>query len=292
MIVVRLMGGLGNQMFQYALGRHLSVKASTGLKLDHSLLPRAETPYRYELREYHVAAEQASAADVRRLSEHYPRPPAGLVRRALHHWRFGSRRTHIVERTLEFDPDVLSLGTDVMLEGYWQSPKYFEPIEDLIRDDLRLRLPLPERASAQAAALRAEESVCIHVRRGDYVHNPGAAAMHGLCGPDYYDQATRWIAERIPGAKFHVFSNDIDWVRSEFRLPVAFSAVEPTLDRPQVDLSLMSSCRHFVIANSSYSWWAAWLSAADRKTVIAPRKWGIAAALNTVSRFPSGWIVL
>ena len=290
MIVVRLMGGLGNQLFQYALGRHLSLKAKTTLRLDCSLLPVADTPYRYELHAYRLDAQQAIPRDVRRFNEAY-RGVKGLVARAAHRWRFGTRRTHIVERTLDFDPEVLAAGDDVMLEGYWQSPRYFESIEQTLRNDLRLRSPLPEAAQAAAAALREEESVCVHVRRGDYVSDPRAAAFHGSCGMDYYDEAIARVISRIPGARFHVFSNDPGWVRDHFRLPVPFQCVEATPEQPHVDLAVMSSCRHFVIANSSYSWWAAWLSHSDRKVVVAPRKWFRAAEIDPASRFPPDWIV-
>jgi hypothetical protein len=154
---------------------------------------------------------------------------------------------------------------------------------------LVLREPLAPTAAALAARLRAEESVCVHVRRGDYARNPQALAVHGLCPPEYYAAGIALVAARVSQPVYYVFSDEPDWVRAEFAPGVPFTCIDSNADRPHVELHLMSSCRHFVIANSSFSWWGAWLSGGG--TVVAPRQWATAPELNVASRFPRGWLL-
>jgi hypothetical protein len=298
LIITRLMGGLGNQMFQYALGRSLALRHGVELKVDLDFLRHEQfktpdtTPYEYALRRLRIEAAVASDEECLRLRQ----PPVRGWRRQLRKARVAltprSRRSHIVERGLEFDPAVLQTGPRAYLEGYWQSPRYFEACADRIRADLEPCDPPDEANAGLLAQIARGPAVAVHVRRGDYLTNPGAARVHGVCGLDYYAAALGLLAPRAPGARYFLFSNDPDWVAGNLRVPGPATVVSHNGDRPWEDIRLMRACTHFVIANSSFSWWGAWLAHAPGKIVVAPRRWGLAPGLNVATRHPPDWITV
>lgn len=297
MVITRLMGGLGNQMFQYALGRALALRHGVPLKVDLDFLLRESraipdtTPHDYNLPHFRITAEPASAGEVARLRL----PKARGWRRAVRRAQLTlapATLTHVVERSLAFDPRVLRAGPDVYLEGYWQSPHYFEHAATQVRDDFELREAPDARNAALLQEIARGESVAVHVRRGDYLSSPGAARVHGACGLDYYAAALQFIGGRLREPRFFLFSDDPDWVRANLKVPGPATTVTGNAARPWEDIRLMRACRHFVIANSSFSWWGAWLSTAPGKVVVAPRRWGLAPDLNVATRHPPGWITI
>ncbi|HUR42276.1 MAG TPA: alpha-1,2-fucosyltransferase [Verrucomicrobiae bacterium] len=297
MIVAKLMGGLGNQMFQYALGRHLALKHGVPLKVDLDFLLRESrsvpdtTPHDYNLPHFHVAAEPSTVAETSVLKLPVARGWRRQLRRVQQMLAPGSL-THVLERGLAFDPRVLRAGPDVYLEGYWQSPRYFEPVAAQIRADFELRDGPDGRNAALLLDIADSEAVAVHVRRGDYITSPGAARVHGLCGLDYYEAALAEIARRVRVPRFFLFSDDPAWVQANLRVPGTATMITHNGPRPWEDLRLMRACRHFVIANSSFSWWGAWLSAAPGKIVIAPRRWALESGLNVATRHPPEWQTL
>lgn len=292
------MGGLGNQMFQYALGRHLALRHGTGLKVDLDFLLHGSrvapdtTPHDYNLPHFDIAATPATEAEIARLRL----PPARGWRRRLRRARLAitpSRRwTHAQERGFAFQPRVLETGPDVYLDGYWQSPRYFEPVASRIRQDFRVKTPPDARNAALLDQIGHGAAVAVHVRRGDYVTSPGAARVHGLCGLDYYEAALRLVAGRVSAPRFFVFSDDPAWARANLHLPGPATFVDHNGDRPWEDLRLMRACRHFVIANSSFSWWGAWLAEPAGKIVVAPKRWAREPGLNVATRHPPDWITI
>lgn len=292
-VTTRLMGGLGNQMFQYAAGRAIALRRGVPLALDLDFLegpvPDGTTPRRYALQPFAIDARFAGETE-RALR------PAGRPGR-LARWRDAltppARKPYLQERTAALDTRLLAAGGDVYLEGYWQCPGYFEAVGDRIRQDFALRQPaegrnreLLEEIAAAPAAL------ALHVRRGDYVSNPAAAQVHGVCDLDYYQRAIRWLDARAGDLRYFVFSDDPEWVRSQLHIGHPSCHVAHNGDAPHEDLRLMAACRHFVIANSSFSWWGAWLGRAPDRLVIAPRRWALDPALEVPDRFPAGWIRL
>lgn len=298
MIIARLMGGLGNQMFQYALGRRLALQHGTELKVDLDWLLRESritsdtTPHDYNLPHFRIAATAATAAEIAPLRL----PPVRGWRRRLRRARLAltpaRRWTHAQERSLAFQPRVLRTGPHVYLEGYWQSPRYFEAVADRIRADFALAAPPDPRNAALLADIARGNAVAVHVRRGDYLSSPGAARVHGVCGLDYYAAALALIAARVPEPRFFLFSDDPDWARANLRVPGPATTVSHNGAQPWEDIRLMRACRHFVIANSSFSWWGAWLAAPAGKIVVAPQRWALEPGLNVATRHPASWITL
>jgi hypothetical protein len=291
MVVVKLMGGLGNQMFQYACGRRLAHARSTSLKLDVSELG-APNGRPYALCHLNISAEIAADEDIRRFKS-LPR----LM-------RWASRRAGIVslpylehnvvrERFFHFDDAILSLPGDVYLEGFWQSECYFKDIETLIRREFTpRRAPAAENVD-MAAAIASTNAVSVHVRRGDYVSNPVCNAFHGLCSPDYYHRAAQLVADIAARPTFFVFSDDPEWAMSNVRLGREMRYVTNNLGKNDFeDLRLMALCKHHIIANSSFSLWGAWLSGDPDKRVIAPAKWFNAPEHDTKDMIPPSWIRL
>jgi hypothetical protein len=268
MIIVNLKGGTGNQLFQYALGRHLSLKNNDVLKLDVSGLDRANKLgdiYRpLQLNAFNVGKEVASDEEVRRLKY-----PFGIISKG---WRWFSfrvlRRTNVI-----FDPRVLSLTGDIYLDGYWQSPRYFDAIRDVLLKELTLAKPFCAPAAILAAQIKAGPSASIHVRRGDYVKNPRVLKEFVPCSQAYYERAVAEVRRRAGDVTFFVFSDDIGWAKENLPLGERAVYVKDQAITDTEELMLMSLCEHNIIANSSFSWWGAWLNQNPNKVVIAPRPW-------------------
>jgi hypothetical protein len=197
----------------------------------------------------------------------------------------------VAERGFSYDPAVAALRPPVALYGNWQSERYFADIAGTIRADFTLAEPLDAIRQQLANEIAATpRSVSVHVRRGDYVTNPTANAYHGTCEPAWYAAAKARLEESLAGARYIVFSDDVAWARAN--LPDFADAlfVEPAADgRDERDMHLMSLCRYHIIANSSFSWWGAWLDPRPDKRVIAPARWFAGAAHDTRDLIPTAW---
>ncbi len=279
-------------MFQYAAGRALALRNETALALDISGFESYGLHQGFELqRVFRGSFEVASGADIRRVLGW--QSPAGirriLARRPLARL-FRTRLT--VEPHFQYWPGIQNLPKDCYLSGYWQSERYFSDAAAQIRDDFTFRLPLEGMNAELAGQMSHAGSVSLHVRRGDYVSNPRTAATHGACSLDYYQAAIRHVAERVPQPRFFIFSDDIAWVRAN--LNIEFPCVHVQHNRGAEsynDMRLMSLCRHHIIANSSFSWWGAWLNQSMDKIVVAPQRW-FARPTDVRDLFPPGWVTL
>ncbi|MFH1708611.1 MAG: alpha-1,2-fucosyltransferase [Planctomycetota bacterium] len=283
MIVTRLKGGLGNQMFQYAVGRHLAHIHGTALKFD--LTKYADDPQRtYDLHVFNIAAAEAASEDIRSLCTRGARWPARLMARLA-----GRRLTYFRETSKQFDPAILQLPDDVYLEGYWQSELYFRAIADIIRAEFTVKAPLSGRNAEVAAMIRAAAApVSLHVRRGDYLTNPNWATVPEA----FYRAAAARIAAQMANPHFFCFSDDPAWVRDHLDLGQDRTVIEGNAGAAHEDLRLMSLCRHHIIANSSFSWWGAWLDPGPDKIVIGPRRWFKDPDKAMGDMIPEGWILL
>jgi hypothetical protein len=299
MIVVRLMGGLGNQMFEYAAGLRLAARHRTELKLDLTFLldrtPRPNFVFRdLDLDVFPIAIEAASDSEVRRFRSLAGDGRPSLLRRAMNKF---ARETVYIERAPEFDAVVLDLPDNTYLEGYFQDERYFADV----RDEVRRRFTLPPAGAAIGVAtraladrIRADDAICLNVRRGDYVTNPEAAKFHGVCSKSYYDRGVSELRRRGVTGKVYVFSDDVDWCRDAFPEADGFTVVghEHDGERFELKLWLMSLCSHFVIPNSSYGWWAAWLSTTAGKLVVRPSRWFRDPGRAAVNVCPRDWIAV
>lgn len=289
MVIVRLTGGLGNQMFQYAAGRALADRLGTELLIDtrafeHALAFRAYTRRAYALAPFSLRARVATAADLKNwpvwVIEIGMR--LGFVRPLFRRWHF--------ESALRYDASLRTLHDPICLVGYWQSERYFIDVADGIRADFTLRESLCDANANLLELARSTGAVGLHVRRGDFVSLSNAAQVHGLCSIDYYGRAINLVRSRCPGCRFLIFSDDPQWARAELPLDPSAVFVTGNAERPEQDLILMSACNHHIIANSSFSWWGAWLASNPSKIVIAPKRWFLNAAHDASDLIPDRWI--
>lgn len=296
MIIVKLMGGLGNQMFQYAAARRLAWSCAAEMKLDLSFLQgdQAGTTRRvFELKHLSISAREASAREIADASGEGEAPQSVAIRMFRRFFSPGPRPKLYRERFFHFDARVLKLRDNCFLDGYWQSEKYFVEIEQLIRQEFTVAEPLSGMNLELARAIQAKNSICVHVRRGDYVSSPMVNQFHGTCPLEYYLQAVAKMASLVPEPHFFIFSDEAGWVKENLSLPYPSTVVahNGALEGYQ-DLRLMSLCRHHIIANSSLSWWGAWLCTNPGKTVIAPRRWFSDPSIDTGDLIPAGWLRL
>lgn len=292
MIITKIIGGLGNQMFQYAAGRALSLKSDTALALDISGFKNYKLHQGFEFpRIFNQSSEIASQLDVFKMLG-WQSPI--ILQRILSRTPFASYRhkRFIAEPHFQYWSGINRLPTNCYLSGYWQSEKYFNDVSSQIRSDFAFRLPLENKNIELALKIAQTNSVSLHIRRGDYVSNQQATAKHGLCSLDYYRASIRYIAERIPQPNFFVFSDDIGWVKDNLNIDFSHEYVDHNHGAESYnDMRLMSMCQHHIIANSSFSWWGAWLNPSMEKIVIAPKKW-FAVDVNTSDLYPDGWVSL
>ncbi len=283
MIITRLFGGAGNQLFQYAAGRALADHLRTDLALDRRYLG-----LRDENR-----ADCFSNFEEARFVDNVALPPAkmdGFARYAL--WRkLGRDPQFRREAGLGFNDGFFDLPDQSYLHGYWQSERYFGDAAKRIREDLRMTTPLNEANRDMAEQIaEAEVPVSVHVRRGDYVGD-GAFAV---CSPEYYRGAVARMGEELEGSvTCFVFSNDPDWARTHLDLGAETIVVDINDEKHgHFDMHLQSLCAHNIIANSTFSWWGAWLNANADKRVIAPKDWFGPGKPANPDICPPGWIRL
>jgi len=265
MKTVKLFGGLGNQMFQYAFLRSLATRTGDVVCIDSSFLRDDSLHNGYELgRVFGISLSEAPPKEVARLSV----PPSSLVQRFRR--KYLTKRSHLIDKKFGYQPELLELAGDRYFEGYWQSERYFEGINDEIRRDFTFRKPLDERNLALLRDL-PRPIASIHVRRGDYLKYPNL----NICGPGYFENALACLDSRQSVSSFIVFSDDIEYCKATLRLganPAAFVDWNTGVESWQ-DMALMARCDHHIIANSSFSWWGAWLNADPAKVVVAPAVW-------------------
>lgn len=292
MVIANILGGLGNQMFQYALGRAISLEHGVRLCVDIGEFSRQSIHQGFELtRVFSIGEAQASAEDLynvlgwqssRLAIRLLARPEARLLR----------TKHLVVEPHFHYFSGIKRVPSSCYLKGYWQSERYFSAVADAIRADFTFRLPLSEENKRIAENIAAVNAVSLHVRRGDYVSNPHTLSVHGVCSIEYYVRAIRHIAERVPDPVFFVFSDDLDWVKEALRIDHPCHYVDHNRGSESYnDMRLMSLCSHHVLANSSFSWWGAWLNPSDTKIVVAPNRW-FARPVDVSDLLPDGWVRL
>ena len=289
MIITHVIGGLGNQMFQYAIGRALSLERAAPLRLDIQDFDGYTLHNGFELeRVFNIDAQLASTRDVHEVLGWRAFGPIRrrLFRRQLARFRGGSL---FVDNLFGQRQLVSAVPDSCYLMGNWQSEKYFKHVEDAICSDFSFKIPLTGRNAEVASLIRNRLAVSLHVRRGDMAGNPAAFAVHGLCSLDYYRRAVEYVAARVANPEFFVFSDDMPWVREHLQLGYPCHYIEHNKGSESYnDMHLMSLCHHHIIANSSFSWWGAWLDSRKEKIVVAPERW-FAAECDSSDIIPATW---
>jgi hypothetical protein len=298
MIIVRLEGGLGNQMFQYATAKHLSLIQHTDLKVDLSAFDK--TIYKenatwrgFQLDVFNLNVGIATAEDMKSVKNAAPDLFEKLQYRLL---RIKSipyyRRNEVYESTpFRFDRNILKAGKNTHLTGYWQSPHYFDAIIKNLLTDFTLREKPDLSTYPFIDQIQDQNSVSIHIRRGDYVSNPEYLKIHGLCSVEYYRAAIDYICSKVSNPVFYFFSDDMEWVKKSLKTEYPTVYVSGTPEgKDHYELHLMSLCKYNIIANSSFSWWGAWLNTNAEKIVIAPKQWISDAGIDTNDLIPANWV--
>jgi len=279
-------------MFQYAVGRSLSLRLQTEFKLDISEFDGYSLHQGFELdRVFGINTHLAAEREIRELLGWQSVP---LIQRLVARLAPGGRLGRMVcEPHYHYWPGIRNISGDCYLSGYWQSGEYFSEIEAVIRKDFSFKSFTDDKNRKLADKIQSVHSVSLHVRRGDYVASAKTNAMHGTCSLDYYRQAIDYINRYVEGVYFFVFSDDIPWVKENLMIPRGCQFVYHNQGQNSFrDMQLMSLCKHHIIANSTFSWWGAWLDAEKTKVVIAPERWFGHDNYSTKNLYPSGWVVM
>lgn len=289
MIISRLDGGLGNQMFQYAYGLFLARRHNVELMLDTSSY-RERPQHGYLLDRFRIQSGPVGNADEARIPGRYrPRGERSLVRQWL---GFDGLRRY-KEHSFGFRQKHLSVPDGRYLVGYWQSEKFFPGLRAELLTQFSLNDPLSERSREVAERMASVNSVAIHVRRGDYIHNPSAAGIYEHLPMEYYQRCLTHWAEGRSDVEIFVFSNDMAWCRTHLRAPCKTHWVEHNDSlAAHEDLALMSTAACCIIANSTFSWWAAWLNNRPGKAIYAPARWFRPGTLDDTHIVPPSWKVM
>lgn len=294
MIVVRLNGGLGNQFFQYAAGYAVALRNQQSLMLDITGFlshdPNLKQSYRsLDILDFQIQfSESISGSQLMGIK--YPR---GIF----------SRVSNFIQKRIfkryyvDWHPDVLTKNGQVYLDGYYQSELYFSSIRDKISKQFQLKKTFLNEVKNIVEMIRASNnSISMHIRRGDYITNPRANKIHNICTKNYFYSSLDYLTSRLDDFKIFVFSDDIDWVKAEMTLPESTVYVSDLLQisgerlRSSQEIYLMSLCQHNIISNSSFSWWGAYLNEFNGKIVIAPSVWSKSKVISHKNILPAEWI--
>lgn len=299
MIIIRISGGLGNQMFQYALGRALAIKNNTDLFLDLSGLVTkpGEAPRHFSLDIFNTKYKVATKDDFVALGianpagQTLPLRAKRYIKRAVESLLPLEKRKVIIEPRFSFVPEIARLSDNHYLSGVWQSEKYFKSVEKELRNDFTFKEKITGDFANIAKMIQNSDSVCINVRRADYVTDPKIRSKLGFVGKKYYENAVSFMQKRSSDARFFVFSDDMDWCKEnlDFIPNVFFVSHEHAGKSFGNYLQLMSLSRHYIIPNSTFAWWAVWLNVNPGKIVTAPKKW-FASDLDDSDLVQSDWI--
>lgn len=294
MIIIRIGEGLGNQMFQYAYARALGIHMQLPVKMDISSYPAEkyiqkayERPY--GLKNFRIALKPTSTEflyhwSYLRNQSYFDKIIKYFANKKLYYYKY------YYESSFNYCPSKLAIEDNTYLIGWFQNEKYFKDVRQLLLKEFRPRkkIKLP---SFLLNIIQNNTTVSIHIRRGDYVTDKSARKYIGLCGIDYYINAMQYIEKNIDNPHYLVFSDDIQWVKKHlcFSAPHIYVAdVVPLEDYEE--LLLMSRCKHNIIANSTFSWWGAWLNQNENKKVVAPQKWFRYRERENIA--PESWILI
>lgn len=293
MVIVKIIGGLGNQLFQYAFGKAFEKK--TGIKVFHDI---EDFDVKYKLREislqhFNITLNVADRKEIERLKSLFNKILFKIHCASNGLFIKESNLRYYVEKDALFHESVFSLNHDLYLDGYWQSEKYFCEIKELVRSEFKIITPPGGLNLNTINKINNSNSVSLHVRRGDFITDPSAVKIYNNCSMQYYDAAIEYMAERVTDPLFFVFSDDIQWVKENMTNKYNLIFVDQNdADSSYEDLRLMSLCKHNIIANSTFSWWGAWLNSNKNKIVISPEQWFINNSRSSADLIPGNWITL
>ena len=288
MIISNIFGGLGNQMFQYAMGKSLSINKNEYFKIDTRNLKKSLR--NFELNEvFKCEINFASKNDLKKILSWQKNIFFQKFLRKKQ-FKFLRKKNFIVEPYFHYWKDVNKLKKNIYLHGNWQSEKYFINNEKIIKKNFQFKQPLIDINFKISNDIKNSNSVSLHIRRRDYLTDKKNSFI-GICSIDYYKKGISIISSKITNPVFYIFSDDIEWAKKNFTNNLNIKFIEHNIKhKSHFDLQLMSLCKHNIIANSSFSWWGAWLNTNANKIIIAPQKWFQHGPLITVDLIPNSWI--
>jgi hypothetical protein len=294
MIIVQLKGGLGNQLFQYAAARAISERQHSEVMLELNTYNQKGLKAHefYALKYFKINAGIINNSDVELFySNNIFRKVQRKVMRLMGK---GKIRQIYEKKQFIFDPKIFMYTGNIYLRGYWQSEKYFKNIEDIIRTELSLNDLLTPKTLEIAEEIRTKNNtVSLHIRRGDYITDAKTYNVLGLCSLDYYKKCVSSLAKELGGLNLYVFSDDLAWVKENLICDYPLYFVDHgDIEYAYEDMYLMSLCEHNIIANSSFSWWGAWLNKNKDKIVFAPQKWIVNAKTTDLDIIPETWNII
>lgn len=289
MIVIRLKGGMGNQMFQYAFAKGLAATLKTEVEIDCSLLLDRARRNGFIYRDYDLT--------IFNIEERFRVNP--VVLKTLYKFKsstFGNWLKRIItlgkpivkEKHFHADKSIIKDPQDnVIYDGWWQSELYFENVKDLIRQEFTFKKPLLIKTDI-ADRIKSTTAVCLNVRRTDFLTNSTLNSTN----KDYFMEAVRKMAELVKDPYFFIFSDDTKWCEENLILDWPSEVVQHDLKGEKFGnyMQLMILCKHFIIPNSSFAWWAVWLNDTHGKHVIAPKNWFNEGDYDTSDLIPSNWL--
>ncbi len=292
MVITKLIGGIGNQMFQYAAGKALAEHHDVELKLDTNDF-QFYSNRRFSLGHFNINADIATNEEILKFIGKNKSKSLMILRERLGRLLPLKRRKIYYEPHFHYDENFFSLPPHIYINGYWQSEKYFNNIKSIILNDFSFREPLEGVNKEISEKILSSNSVSIHIRRGDYVTNKFTFFTHGVCGIEYYLNAINYISNLVEEPHFFIFSDEPEWASDNLitTFPVTF-VNHNSGQNDFEDMRLLSICRHHIIANSSFSWWGAWLCKNEDKIVVAPKKWFNEYRASTKDLYPVQWVTI
>lgn len=300
MIISKIYSGLGNQMFQYATGKATALRLNTDLKLDLSWFDISEKMVRakrqFELNNFpNIHIDLANEKKCRQIGyiDDFGFALLGKLRRRLHscYKQLFTKKSYVTDKNDNIE--LLQTGLDHYLDGYWQSEIYFKDFADQITSSFSFpRFQNEKNISLATELLKRDDTIAIHVRRGDYVLSPkDYKVFGGICTIEYYKQAVAVMEKLLRHPSYVVFSDEPQWAAENLNLPQTTIFVDwNNHENSFRDMQLMTCCKHNIIANSSFSWWGAWLNQNPDKIVIAPARWTNDNSINTEHCLPDEWL--
>jgi hypothetical protein len=290
MIIIRLKGGMGNQMFQYAFAKGMAKRLNTDFKTDCSLLLDRSRGKDHIYRNYDLSLFQ--------VQENFTLPlfflnliyklKSSFIRKKITAFVAKGKR---IEKEKHFHTDVTLLNNpadETLYNGWWQNFRYFENIKEELKADFRFKASLLKESNLIHHKIKESNSICLNVRRTDFLTNPALNATN----LEYFLRAAKKMAELVEQPHFFIFSDDVEWCEENlvFDYPTEFVQHDQKGEKFGNYLQLMIACKHFIIPNSSFAWWAVWLNENKSKKVIAPNRWFNEGEHDTSGLIPEEWI--
>lgn len=288
MIFTSIYGGLGNQMFQYAIGKSISTASKVDFKIDTYKINNSNYISRdFSLSKFNISAELAEISEVEKFhwSKYFD-----FIFGKLYQRNIKLSNKIFEKKTFHFDEEMLSISNGY-LDGYWQCFKYFEDIREILLKEFTLVDEMNFENKLILNQINELNSVSIHIRRGDYIKDKKNNAIYNVFGMEYYHNAIDFITNKIDIPYFFVFSDDLEWASKNLELNNATYVDVNSKGNPENDLILMANCKHNIIANSTFSWWGAWLNHTPNKITIAPKRW-MSTIDDLNDLYPQNWIRL